>query len=383
MSHDVVIAGGGPAGALAALILARAGARVAVIERARVPRPKLCGDTLNPGALAILRRYVDLAPLAARSRQVHGMILTGPGPVVVRGGYGTGRHGLCVTRDVLDQWLIEQAAAAGAHLVDGTTVAGPRRDAATGEVTGVVARGMRGGERVYPARVTIGADGRRSRLALACGLSRLAPWPRRWAVGAYFEGVDGLTDAGEMHVRPGHYLGVAPAPGGRTNVCLVQPFDNGERCPDPGGLLEYRVAHDALLAPRFRDARRVTTPEVLGPMAVDTAVPGCAGLLLAGDAAGFVDPITGDGIRLALTGAELAAAVAMDVLDGRTPSAGAAARLARLRRASLGRKHAGNRVLRRLVASPRLIATAVAAATVWPSAFGALIRYAGDCSIEE
>jgi flavin-dependent dehydrogenase len=53
---DVLIAGAGPAGAVAATVLARAGARVLVLDRAQFPRPKLCGDTLNPGALAVLRR---------------------------------------------------------------------------------------------------------------------------------------------------------------------------------------------------------------------------------------------------------------------------------------------------------------------------------------
>ena len=60
MSFDVLVVGAGPSGATAATVLARAGARVCLIDRAAFPRPKLCGDTLNPGALAILRR-LDLA----------------------------------------------------------------------------------------------------------------------------------------------------------------------------------------------------------------------------------------------------------------------------------------------------------------------------------
>ncbi len=66
---DVIIAGAGPAGTIAALIAARAGARVLVVDRATFPRDKLCGDTLNPGALALLAS-LDLAggPLASGSR---------------------------------------------------------------------------------------------------------------------------------------------------------------------------------------------------------------------------------------------------------------------------------------------------------------------------
>ena len=62
---DVLIAGAGPAGAIAAMVLARAGARVLVLDRARFPRDKLCGDTLNPGALAVLER-LGLDAAAAR-----------------------------------------------------------------------------------------------------------------------------------------------------------------------------------------------------------------------------------------------------------------------------------------------------------------------------
>ena len=95
---DVVIAGAGPAGAFAAAILARAGLRVRVFDRARFPRHKLCGDTLNPGALAVLRRHADVATLIASSDPIHGMMLTGPGGVRVRGAYGDGIAGRAITR---------------------------------------------------------------------------------------------------------------------------------------------------------------------------------------------------------------------------------------------------------------------------------------------
>ncbi len=91
--HDVVIAGGGPAGAAAALLLARAGARVVVFDRARFPRDKLCGDTLNPGALGILRR-LGLSHIADGGLPIDGMRVTGEPDVQVEARYGgnvTGR----------------------------------------------------------------------------------------------------------------------------------------------------------------------------------------------------------------------------------------------------------------------------------------------------
>ena len=86
-----------------------------------------------------------------------------------------------------------------------------------------------------PARVTIAADGRRSALAFALGLASHPPAPRRWAVGAYFEGIAGLDTVGEMHVRGPHYIGVAPiGDAGLANVCLVTPARDGLRGSRPG-----------------------------------------------------------------------------------------------------------------------------------------------------
>ena len=74
---DVAIAGAGPAGAVAALVLARAGATVQLVDRATFPRDKLCGDTLNPGAVRLLRRLGLADRAGARSRLIDGMIVTG------------------------------------------------------------------------------------------------------------------------------------------------------------------------------------------------------------------------------------------------------------------------------------------------------------------
>lgn len=380
-AYDVVIAGAGPAGAWAGLRLARRGVRVAIVERSPFPRTKLCGDTLNPGAVAVLSRQVD--PLAIpQSRPIPGMRLTGPGGVAVEGRYHPARTGLGVTREVFDHWLLQQAVAAGARVVHGTVV-GPLRTSAVEPVRGLLVRRPSGGLVEYEARVTIGADGRRSRVALQCGLSRYATRPRRWAIGAYYSGVDGLDALGEMHIRDGYYVGIAATPDGRVNTCLVQPRAAGETWPPPADLLQARLEADLLLAPRFHRARRVSRPQVLGPMATVTPAPGCAGLLLAGDAAGFIDPMTGDGIRLALDGAGLAAEVAGEMLDGATRIDSGHERLAALARRRLGAKRRFNRALRRTVGSPLAVGAAARLAAICPSAFGMLIRYAGDCGCAE
>ena len=376
---DVLIAGAGPAGSLAAIHLARAGARVLLVDRATFPRDKLCGDTLNPGAMRVLDRVGLRGAIEAVSRPLDGMLLTGNGGVHVRGTYGRGLCARALTRRVLDQVLVEAAVAAGVQFQDGVRVDAPLVDEQGGRrlVRGAVLCRTAGDTtrlRV-PAQVTIAADGRRSALAFALGLASHPPAPRRWAVGAYFEGLTGLDTVGEMHVRGPHYIGVSPiGHAGLANVCLVTPDREG--FADPAALLERHLAADFALGPRSRGARRITAPSILGPLAVDARAAGVPGLLLAGDAAGFVDPMTGDGLRFALRGAELAAEAALAALED--PGLDAAARLAEARTAAFGTKYGVNRLLRRLIGTPRRVSVMAISARVAPGLLRQMIRYAGD-----
>lgn len=372
---DVLIAGGGPAGALAALVLARAGARVTVFDRARFPRDKLCGDTVNPGALRVLRR-VGAAHVANAGLPVAGMIVTGEPDVRVEARYGAQVSGRALTRRVFDAALLEAAAAAGARVDEGVMVRGPIVDDGAGgpRVRGLELVGSGGHSRYLRAPIVIAADGRHSRVARALGLASYRPRPRRWAVGSYFEGIGELTSCGEMHVRPGHYIGLAPLPDGTTNVCIVTGDVAALRWPR--ALLIARVTGDRQLAARFAEARMIAPPVVLGPLAVDCAVPGAPGLLLAGDAAGFIDPMTGDGLRFALRGAELAAAEALRALA--CGAADAHLRLLAARRREFAGKWRFNRAVRAMVDAPRALRTAASGAALAPAWLRRAIIYAGD-----
>lgn len=374
---DVVIVGAGPAGALAAVVLARAGARVRVFDRSTFPRSKLCGDTLNPGAIALLSKYIDTSSLLARGLPIDGMLLTGPDRVSVRGRYRHGQKACAITRRELDAWLVDRARTAGATVDEGVKITGLSERA--GIANGVVMPSHDGRPLVHPAKLVIAADGRRSSIAFGRSLARHPRQPRRWAIGAYFTGVEELSTLGEMHVRDDGYLGVAPLPEAITNACLVVPHESGTgRMTAPDVLLSDRLHADPDLRRRFARARPIAPPVTLGPMAVDVDVAGAPGLLLAGDAAGFIDPMTGDGLRLAFIGSELAAAVALEVVEGRIPAARAHLDLTARRRRACRAKWRFNRAIRALVAAPRGIAAATMVARVVPSAFEAIIRYAGD-----
>ena len=372
---DVLIAGAGPAGAIAALVLARAGARVTLFDRARFPRDKLCGDTINPGALAVLRR-LGLGSVTEGGLRVEGMVVSGEGGVRVAGAYGGEQSGIALPRRVLDARLLEAAVAAGARIEEGVMVRGPLVAPDGQTVEGLELKSQGGGSKRRMAAVTIAADGAYSRIARAVRLARTPAAPRRWALGASFRGVTGLSTFGEMHVRKRWYIGVAPLPGDLANACVVTADRNALRRRD---VLLTTLREDPGIGGRFVAAEMVSVPSVLGPLALDSTTAGMPGLLLAGDAAGFIDPMTGDGLRFAFRGAELAAHEALRVLAGGWQDAHR--RVSEARQREFAAKWRFNRVLRALAASPTAVRAAGVGTAVSPALLRHVIRYAGDVQL--
>ena len=380
---DVLVIGGGPAGSTAALTLARAGARVRLIDRAEFPRDKLCGDTLNPGSLSILDRLGVGDAVRACALPISGMTVTGPG-AAVSADYPDGLRGMSLTRRCLDHLLLNAAADAGTSVDTGVAVSEPVID--NDRVVGVRLGGTR--REVVRAPVVIAADGRGSRVAAGLNLAAYASAPRRWAFGAYFSNVAGTSARGEMHIRRGAYIGVAPLPNGVTNVSVVldnlpvrrvytdAPYGKGEQ----QALVRRALTADAVLRDRFVNATQVSPVTVLGPLAVNARAAGCPGLLLAGDAAGFVDPMTGDGLRFALRGGELAASAALDELATGQP---AHHQLAAQRRREFQVKWRINRALRMMVGSPGAVGLAAFISAWWPAPVEYLIQLAGDVSLAQ
>jgi flavin-dependent dehydrogenase len=303
------------------------------------------------------------------------MIVTDASGVRAVGRYPDGIEGRALRRCALDAALVGAARQAGADIEEGVLV--QASEFTNGRVSGLRVRASSGNEHVLRSSLVIAADGAASRLARALGLSHHARRPRRWAIGAYFcgAGSDPGDGFGEMHLRRGHYIGIAPMPGGLTNACVVTA--DRRALADPAALLAETLRGDPMVRDRFAGARMLNRPVCLGPLAVDNRHSGAPGLLLAGDAAGFIDPMTGDGLRFAFRGAEMAAHAALEILDhGERDAALLGLRRARAR--EFAGKWRFNRALRALVDSPLAMRAAALGASLAPSVLEQAIRFAGD-----
>jgi geranylgeranyl reductase family protein len=357
--RDVIVIGGGPAGSAAATFLARDGHDVLLLDEARFPRDKVCGESVSPGAWRLLRELgVEEAVRALAPQPIHGMRLVAPDGTSFCGDYGGGAAGFAARRPALDSVLLEAARSAGVEVREGVRVTGLL---GSGDAARVVMTENGHGSEALRARLLVAADGRRSVVARRLGLLREHPRLRKYAVRGHWESMQGLEQRGEMHVGGGGYCGIAPLSPAQANVTFVV---DREEMPAAGGALE-RFYRDRLrrwpeVHERLQGARLLELPRAIGPLAIEARRVWAPGILLVGDSAGFYDPFTGEGVTLALRSAELAGTVAARALRSPRPAATMdLSNYERDRRQATRAKFRVNRLIQEVVARPSL-ANAVA-----------------------
>lgn len=318
---DVIVAGGGPAGASAAIHLATRGARVLLAEQKKFPRAKLCGEFISPEcALHFERLGVADRIFAARPARLSATVFyarTGRSVTVPSTWFGADGIALGLSRAEMDERLLRRAADAGACVLEDTQVVGLVFD--KDQVCGVTVKAG-GTEKEYHAPLTLDATGRTRALARRVGPQRSGSRPPLVAFKAHLENARVAPGACEIYFYRGGYGGLSCIENGLSNLCFIASARDVRACgADAERVMREVVCQNSRASVTLADARAASpwlavSLEGFGRHSVAPA----GGLLAIGDAASFIDPFTGSGMLMALESGELVAGIIADHLDART-----------------------------------------------------------------
>jgi flavin-dependent dehydrogenase len=319
--YDAIVVGARCAGSPTAMLLARKGYRVLMVDRATFPSDMLSGHYIHQAGMASLRRWGLLDRVAATGAPAIRRVTFDVGPFALTGSpppaEGGVDAGYCVRRTVLDKLLVEAAVEAGAELRERFAVTELLRSG--GRVVGI--RGQHNGKPVAEhARIVIGADGPRSLVARQVGAYRYDVRPdQTCAFYSYWSGVD--IEGGEIYARDGRQIVVLPTNHGLTEVGAMWPVGEFQafRADPEGNLLRTLDEHAPALAEQVRAGRREERMSGIGESPNFFRTPHGPGWALVGDAGYHKDAITGQGITDAFRDAELLAEALDDGFAGRRP----------------------------------------------------------------
>lgn len=359
---DVAIVGGGPAGSTLAIRLRRLGRSVVLLDGAPGPRDKPCGEGIQPAGVAALHALGLGEGLSRLATPFEGIRYALPSGVEAEARFPGGVAGWGIQRRELDAWLLRRARAEGVDVRLGGWVRGFER----------AARGVRvrAGEREVEAALLVGADGGRSSIRRAAGLELDRPRRARFGVVGHFAHAPRADPFVEVFVGDGLELYTTPV--GPRLTCAALLVDEAGLGPLQGRLEEALRERLEAAGPRgqaLAGGERVGPVRALGPLGLQARAAHADRLLLVGDAAGALDPITGEGLSIALVTGEVAADVADRALAAGDLSARALATWTRQRAAAVRPLAALTGALLRVAARPALAGRVVRSLAAAPATF--------------
>ncbi len=308
--YDAIVIGAGPAGATVALRLARAGRSCLLVDGARFPRDKLCGEGLMPAGQAVLRA-LGLSDVLQAGQPFTGIRYRLADGTAAEADFPGGEQGLGIARRALDARLVAAAQRQpGVEVRLGCWVREILLPGAAGAGDGVEVLVDGAAAR---APVLIGADGGRSLVRRVAGLEAPPPRRPRFGVGGHFGHPPRDDPRVEVFVGPGWELYTTPIAPDVTSAALL--LSRPGLRPLQGRLergLRERLRGAGGRCAALADGPLTSRVRALGPLALQARAGHAERVLLIGDAAGALDPITGEGVALALT----TGAAAADVLAG-------------------------------------------------------------------
>jgi flavin-dependent dehydrogenase len=280
--YDLVVIGAGPAGSACAITAARAGVSVLLLEKDQFPRHKVCGEFVSPESLRLLewllgaRRFQGKPEITSSRVFSENKVITLP----------ISPCALSVPRYELDMALLEAAREAGVHAEESVTV----REVEQQDVFHI-----RTTDKTYSARAVVNATGRWSQLT-----QHRPPQKEKWiGLKAHFQEADPPPST-DLYFFEGGYCGVQPVSSNAVNACAMVRVDAART------LRQVLGKHPELRA-RSRDWQLLFAPVTTSSLYFRKPQTEHRGMVLAGDAAAFIDPFAGDGISMALHTGSLAA----------------------------------------------------------------------------
>ncbi|MEM4633658.1 MAG: geranylgeranyl reductase family protein [Candidatus Anstonellaceae archaeon] len=318
--YDAIVVGGGPAGSSAAAFLSYAGKKVLLLEKEKWPRDKTCGDAISGKSMKILEELGIVGEIEMADHQVvEGIAFSSPSGKFAQINFskaGGIKKGYVCRRQVFDH-LVWKAAAKKADAREEAEVVGVVRE--NGKICGVKVKGKHG-EEEFRGKIVIGADGVSSIIAKEVRGNEIDALHTCIAYRAYYSGVSGMANMLEIHfvkeIIPG-YFWIFPLENGLANVGVGMVMkDMRDKNVNLQKAMLETIEKNPLFKERFKSAKQVTPIKAWSlPFGSKRRKVHTDNVLLVGDAAGLVDPFSGEGIGNALLSGKIAAQVAQEAID--------------------------------------------------------------------